>query len=121
MVANDPSSRPNPQSSRTWDQEDAWWRSNFSSRPYVRSGRDYDYYRPGYRYGYESGAHHMGRRWDEVEADLRTGWSKYQHRGPSAWDEIKDAVRDAWHRVTGQEDAAARSTNPSGRAGDRTR
>ena len=54
----------------TWDQEDAWWRENYGGRPYA-TGRSYEEFRPAYRYGYESGRHHMGRNWNEVEADLR--------------------------------------------------
>ena len=90
---------------RTWDQEDKWWEQNFSARPYA-TGRKYDEFRPAYRYGFESGTHHMGRAWNEVESDLRTGWDKFESRpaGGSTWEDIKDAVRDAWHRVTGQKD-----------------
>jgi hypothetical protein len=90
---------------RTWDQEDLWWRDNFSTRPYA-TGRTYEEFRPAYRYGFESGSHHLGRSWNDVENDLRTGWDKYEGRGStrSTWESIKDAVRDAWHRVTGQKD-----------------
>ena len=38
-----------------WSTEDAYWRTNYKNRPYASSGtNDYDYYQPGYRYGYES-------------------------------------------------------------------
>jgi hypothetical protein len=90
----------------SWDQEDSWWRQNFNSRPYA-AGQQYDDFRPAYRYGYESGRHHMGRSWNDVESDLRTGWNKYEHRpegSESTWDRVKDAVQDAWHKVTGQSD-----------------
>ena len=92
----------------TWDKEDAWWRENYGARPYA-SGRNYEEFRPAYRYGYESGSHHMGRSWDDVEPDLRTGWDRYEGRGgaESTWEKVKDAVRDAWHRVTGQSDVDA--------------
>ncbi len=93
------------ESRKTWDQEDKWWEQNFASRPYA-SGRGYEDFRPAYRYGYESGADHMGRSWNEVESDLRTGWDKYENRpaGGSSWENVKDAVKDAWHRITGQHD-----------------
>lgn len=108
---------------KQWDQEDQWWRQNYSSRPYA-TGRTYEDFRPAYRYGYESGQHHMGRTWNDVETDLRTGWDKYENRGPggATWENIKDAVRDAWHRITGQKDldvdkmsTANRSSSPGGR------
>jgi hypothetical protein len=90
---------------RTWAQEDKWWEQNFISRPYA-AGRRYEDFRPAYRYGFESGQHHLGRTWDDVESDLRTGWDKFEHRsaGGAMWENVKDAVRDAWHRITGQHD-----------------
>lgn len=88
-----------------WDQDDKWWEQNFTARPYA-AGRTYEDFRPAFRYGSESGTHHMGRSWNDVESDLRTGWDKYEHKpaGGAAWENVKDAVRDAWHRVTGQHD-----------------
>jgi hypothetical protein len=93
-------------SASSWDNEDQWWQTNFTSRPYVQSGLGYEHYRPAYRYGYESGSHSMGRSWSDVEHDLRSGWAKFEGRSEteSTWEDIKDAVRDAWHRVTGQSD-----------------
>ena len=34
-----------------WDEEDAWWKANYASRPYAK-GRSYDELRPAYFYGY---------------------------------------------------------------------
>jgi hypothetical protein len=91
----------------SWETEDNFWHENFSSRPYAIGPDYYDRFRPGYRYGFESAQHHLGRGWDEAEPDLQRGWETYEHRGhaPSAWDEIRDAVRDAWDRVVGQRSA----------------
>src|SRR5687767_5471255 len=50
--------------------EDAYWRENYKSRPYVESGVDYDAYRPAYQYGWESRARHRDLRFDEVEPEL---------------------------------------------------
>jgi hypothetical protein len=88
-----------------WNQEDTWWRENFSSRPYS-AGHQYEEFRPAYQYGFESANHHLGRDWKDVETDLRTGWDKFEGKGPGGakWENIKDAVKDAWHRMTGQHD-----------------
>ena len=86
---------------RDWSGEESYWRSNFSSRPYARADRGFDYYSPAYRYGYESANQYRGRQWNDVETDLRSGWDRYEHRGQSTWENVKDAVKDAWHRVTG--------------------
>ena len=85
-----------------WTAEDDYWRTNYSNRPYVGSNRNYDQWRPGYRYGWESAQQYRGRNWDDVETNLRSEWDRYEHRGTSTWEQIKDAVRDGWDRVTGK-------------------
>ena len=86
-----------------WEEEDEYWQTNYRSRPYASSeGRQYDYYQPGYRYGYEAANRYRDREWDDVQSDLERDWNGYQHRGTSTWQQMKDAVRDAWDRVTGK-------------------
>jgi hypothetical protein len=86
-----------------WDEEDSYWQSNYRSRPYASTGtNDYDYYRPGYRYGYDAANRHRGREWNDVESDLSRSWDTYEGRGTSTWEQMKGAVRDAWDRVTGK-------------------
>jgi len=93
----------------SWDDEDTYWRSNYRTRPYASdAGREYDYYRPGYRYGYEAANRYQNRSWNDVEADLSRDWSSYEHRGTSTWEQMKQAVRDAWDRVTGNRPVGAR-------------
>ena len=89
------------QKSWQWNDEDAFWRSNFGKRPYG-SNRNYEFFQPGYRYGFDAANRFQDRSWDDVESDLRTRWDTYEHRGESTWEQIKDAVRDAWDRVTGK-------------------
>ena len=83
-----------------WGAEETYWRENWRSRPYAAGDKDFEHYRPGYRYGFESAHRHRGRDWHEAEGELRTGWEKYEHRGESTWEHMKHAVRDAWDRVT---------------------
>lgn len=92
-----------------WDDEDNYWRTNYRNRPYASAGtNDYDYYRPGYRYGYESASRYKDREWNDVEADLSRSWDSYEHRGNSTWENVKGAVRDAWDRVTGKRTTGVR-------------
>ncbi|HVT41214.1 MAG TPA: hypothetical protein VHE78_19415 [Gemmatimonadaceae bacterium] len=79
--------------------EDAYWRENYSTRPYVSADLDYTFYRPAYRYGWETRGRYDGRTWEEVEDELGTGW--YAARGTSVleWEDAKPAARDAWDRV----------------------
>ena len=83
-----------------WGNEEQYWRNNWNTRSYAAADRGFDYYRPGYRYGFESAQRHRGKAWNDVENDLSTGWDRYEHRGESTWENVKHAVRDAWDRVT---------------------
>ena len=83
-----------------WRADELYWRDAWQSRPYVRADRGFEYYRPAYRYGFESAHRYSGQPWDETEDQLRTSWDSYEHRGETSWHDIKEAVRDAWHRVT---------------------
>ena len=64
-----------------WKTEEQYWRSNWNSRPYVSADRGYDFYRPGYQYGYEAANRYRGRDWNVAESDLWSGWDWYEHRG----------------------------------------
>src|SRR5688500_14799926 len=83
-----------------WGAEETYWRDTWRTRPYATAARDFDYYRPAYRYGLASAGRHRGRQLNEVETDLRTAWARVEQRGHHIWENVKDAVRDAWHRVT---------------------
>jgi hypothetical protein len=82
-----------------WDSEQQYWRANWSDRPYATADRGFEFYGPGYRYGYENALKHGGRQWDDAEAELRGGWDKYEHRSAGTWEHIKEAVRDGWNRI----------------------
>ena len=99
----DNDTRAGTATSGDWSTERSWWRENYSSRPYARADQGFDFYEPGYRYGYESANRYRGRNWNDVEGDLRNGWDRYEHRGSSrsTWEQIKDSVKDAWDHVTG--------------------
>ena len=90
------------------NSEDTYWRTNYPERPYVSSSNDYDYYRPGYRYGFEAANKYQDRSWSDVEPELSKGWTSYEHRGNSTWEQMKAAVRDAWDRVTGNRPVSTR-------------
>lgn len=78
--------------------EDAYWRENYRTRPYVESGRTYEEYRPAYEYGWSSRQQYAGRRYEDVETDLERGW-KDRDRSGLGWEKARPATRDAWHRV----------------------
>ena len=83
-----------------WELDQAWWRENFTNRPYVSADRRYEDYEPGYRFAYQSQSRYRGQKWNDVEPRLAQDWKHYEGRGESTWDHVKDSVRDAWERIT---------------------
>jgi hypothetical protein len=78
-------------------EEDAYWKENYQSRPYVDKGTTYEDYRPAYQYGWEARSRHEGKQFEDVEGDLQAGWSGIKPR--LGWIKARPAVRDAWDRV----------------------
>lgn len=80
-------------------EEENYWRSNYSKRPYVTSGTSYDEYGPAYQYGWEARGRHGDKQFEDVEGDLARDWDRYRGRSQLRWDQAKQATRDAWERV----------------------
>lgn len=81
-------------------EEDAYWRDNYSNRPYYSSNYDYESdYGPAYRYGWESRSRHGNKKWGEVESHLSRDWDRVKGESKLSWDKAKHATRDAWDRV----------------------
>ena len=80
--------------------EEAYWRENYTSKPYIRSGATFDDYGPAYGLGVTAFNSHPGRSFDELEPELSHDWG--QRRGSSRleWADAKGASRDAWQRVS---------------------
>lgn len=85
-----------------WGTEERYWRENWMARPYARGDRSFEFYSPGYRYGFESASRFRDREWNDIEPELRSGWDRVEYRGESTWENVKDAVRDAWDKVRGK-------------------
>jgi hypothetical protein len=80
--------------------EDAYWRDNYTSRPYVTAGSSYDDYGPAYSYGVNSYSTYAGRDWDDVEPELSSRWNTMRGTSSLEWDRAKHATKDAWNRVS---------------------
>lgn len=80
--------------------EDAYWRNNYSSRPYVAADKGYDHYQPAYKYGWESRARHGAASWDQSQDALRKQWNEHPASRHLHWDAASPAIRDAWDRGT---------------------
>ncbi|NJO40224.1 MAG: glycine zipper family protein [Cyanobacteria bacterium CRU_2_1] len=81
--------------------EDAYWRNNYLSRPYVHTGRVYEDYQPAYRTGYEGYTRYQGqgKTYDELEPELKRDYETQYPRANMQWDDAKYATRDAWNRA----------------------
>src|SRR4051812_49014907 len=81
--------------------EDAYWRENYKTRPYVTGNTRYDEVAPAYRFGWEARQKHQGKKFEEVEPNLRQDWetTRASTGANLTWDKAGAAARDAWNRV----------------------
>ena len=79
--------------------EDAYWRDNYASRPYV-AGETYDEFGPAYRHGVSSYGKYGDRTFEDAEADLRRDWDDARGTSTLEWDRAKLAAKDSWQRVS---------------------
>jgi hypothetical protein len=80
--------------------EEAYWRENYESRPYVGSGATFDDYGPAYRYGVDSYGRFEGRTFEEAEPELMRDWDRARGSSRLTWENAKHATRDSWQRVS---------------------
>lgn len=83
--------------------EEAFWRDNFTHRPYYSSVHSFDDYGPAYRHGLSAYGRYTGRSFDQVEADLAHEWTTARGHSSLEWLHARDAARDAWDRARAQE------------------
>lgn len=80
--------------------EDAYWRQNYGTRPYVQPGAGYDDYGPAYKYGTDAYARNPNRTFTEAESELARDWNNVRGKSTLEWERAKVATSDAWHRVS---------------------
>lgn len=79
--------------------EDAYWRDNYSQRPYVEQGSSYDDYGPAYGLGVDGVSRYPGRTFDEAEPELSKRWNDSAGSSTLRWGSARNAARDAWNRA----------------------
>ena len=92
------------------DTHDAFWRSSFTTRPYVDAQLGYDHYRPAYRFGWESRGESPEADFGDVEERLRERWE--DEPSELSWEEARPAVRDAWIHAADTESADTQNADP---------
>lgn len=80
--------------------EDAYWRDNYKSRPYIDSTSTYDDYGPAYRYGVDARTKYPSRDFDTLDSDLSRDWDRARGSSSLDWNRAKLAARDSWQRVS---------------------
>jgi hypothetical protein len=80
--------------------ENAYWRENYTDRPYVSASSSFDDYGPAYGYGVSAYNKYPGQSFDDVESDLSRGWRNSRGKSNLDWNGAKNASRDAWNRVS---------------------
>jgi len=82
--------------------ENEYWKENYSSRPYVEPGIDYNQYAPAYQHGWAARVLYAGKTFDEAEADLKCEWEANKTDPRLSWDKARLATLDAWNRIDEQ-------------------
>ncbi|HAZ46093.1 MAG TPA: hypothetical protein DDW76_12125 [Cyanobacteria bacterium UBA11369] len=82
-------------------EEDAYWRDNYTSEPYVEPGVGYDDYAPAYRTGYDAFPRYYGtgKNYDEIEPELQREYETNRGNSNLTWEKAKHATRAAWDKV----------------------
>ena len=80
--------------------EEAYWRENYSSRPYVTGGATFNEYRPAYSYGVDAHRRYEGQSFEQAEPELMRDWDRVKGMSSLTWENAKHAVRDSWQRVS---------------------
>lgn len=91
--------------------EEKYWEENYENRPYYVEGRDFETYRPAYRYGIDNYNRFEGKSFAEVEAELNRDWPKARGTSSLEWNEARPATQDAYERLSArlrQDDAERR-------------
>jgi hypothetical protein len=80
--------------------EEAYWRENYSSRPYVTGEATFNEYRPAYSYGVDAHRRYEGQSFEQAEPELMRDWDRVKGMSSLTWENAKHAVRDSWQRVS---------------------
>ena len=79
--------------------EEAYWRDNYSNRPYVAPDASFADFGPAYGYGLNASGLHPTRSFDDAEKELAQGWEGARGTSALEWENARNATRDAWDRV----------------------
>ncbi len=79
--------------------EEAYWEENYTTRPYVTRGSDFETYRPAYRYGVDAYSRNANREFNDIEPSIRNNWGMARGDSSLEWENAREAARDAFDRL----------------------
>jgi len=79
--------------------EEIFWKETYVREPYYVPGRNFEYYAPGFRAGWEGRVLHDGRTFAEAEPALKSSYDLGRSELDPSWQEIRPAAQAAWNRV----------------------
>jgi len=89
--------------------ETAYWQDTYVSQPYYVDGRDWKFYEPAYRVGWEGRTRYDGQDFEDVEDALEADYRHYSNSREIPWDDVRPATRAAWDRVDARVRSATRN------------
>jgi hypothetical protein len=85
------------------DFDDDYWRESFRGSPQADPERNYEYYQPAYRFGWESYSRYGRRSFEEIDEELQQEWESRRDPSAPAWLDAREAARQAWDRAARHE------------------
>jgi hypothetical protein len=83
--------------------DDLYWRENYRVMSGADPTREYEYYQPAYRFGWESYSRYGRRSFDEIDEELQREWEEMRAPSGPDWTEARGPARAAWDRVARHE------------------
>lgn len=84
------------------EQEDAYWRVQFSREDYYVPGRGYDQYQPAYAMGCTKALQHPGADFQDLEQQMEAQWVHKCGSSLLPWREVRPAIQAAWEHTSVQ-------------------
>lgn len=73
--------------------------NQYTKAPYYSQGREWNDYKPAYKYGYDTYGEYRGQKFDDVESELERKWDATRAESRLEWNEARGAVKDGWHYI----------------------
>jgi hypothetical protein len=83
--------------------ENLYWRANYRVISGIDPTREYEYYQPAYRFGWESYSRYGRRSFEEIDVDLQREWEALRPPSAPDWTEARGPARAAWDRAARHE------------------